>query len=194
MQSSKAESTFILSPGGIPSAKLPNNECIRDTHVPLHSSRRMLHRPSAIYHLKLPTVLQSLSAQAMSAQASSQASRKSFLPLESNPAVFTELIHALGVSEKLVFHDVYSISDPDLLALVPRPVYALVLVTPAFPEHDAAKAAEEQVREEYTGFGEDEPVVWFKQTIHNACGLYAILHAICNGVPRSYIGGGLSNA
>lgn len=29
-----------------------------------------------------------------------------------------------------------------------------------------------------------QEVLWFKQTIHNACGLYAILHAVTNGEPR----------
>ncbi len=30
----------------------------------------------------------------------------------------------------LQFQDVYSVEEPDLMALVPRPVYALVLVIP----------------------------------------------------------------
>jgi hypothetical protein len=29
--------------------------------------------------------------------------------------------------------------------------------------------------------------MWFKQTINNACGLYSILHAVCNGEARKYI-------
>ncbi|KAK5018710.1 ubiquitinyl hydrolase 1 [Cryomyces antarcticus] len=29
--------------------------------------------------------------------------------------------------------------------------------------------------------------MWFKQTINNACGLYSILHAICNGDARNFI-------
>ena len=42
--------------------------------------------------------------------------RKHYIPLESNPMVFTQLIHKLGVSTTLAFHDVLSIDDPDLLA------------------------------------------------------------------------------
>jgi len=30
-------------------------------------------------------------------------------------------------------------------------------------------------------------VVWFKQTIGNACGLIALLHAVCNGSAREFI-------
>ncbi len=40
--------------------------------------------------------------------------------------------------------------------------------------------------EEYTGTG-DEPVMWFKQTIGEACGTMALLHAVCNGEARKYI-------
>lgn len=71
-----------------------------------------------------------------------------------------------------------------------------------------AKAKEEEMRDEYDGCrgsgsgsgsgsggeegeGEEEeeeaPVMWFRQTINNACGLYAILHAISNGEARKYI-------
>jgi ubiquitin carboxyl-terminal hydrolase L3 len=31
--------------------------------------------------------------------------KKTFVPLENNPEVFDELIHKLGVSEKLGFHE-----------------------------------------------------------------------------------------
>ena len=54
-----------------------------------------------------------------------------YIPLESNPAVFTSLIHTLGVSPALSFQDVYSLDDPDLLACIPRPVLALILVFPS---------------------------------------------------------------
>lgn len=114
--------------------------------------------------------------------------RKHFIPLESNPEVFTELIHALGVSPKLAFQDVYSMDDPELLAFIPRPVYALVLVFPCPPEYDERMAKQESELEAYDGAGEDEPVVFWKQTIHNACGLYALLHGICNGEARKHLG------
>jgi ubiquitin carboxyl-terminal hydrolase L3 len=31
-------------------------------------------------------------------------------------------------------------------------------------------------------------VVWFKQTINNACGMYAVLHALSNGSCRRFLG------
>ena len=113
--------------------------------------------------------------------------RKHFIPLESNPEVFTELIHALGVSPSLSFQDVYSMDDPELLAFIPRPVHALVLVFPATKEYDERVEREEKSLAPYDGAGEDEKVIYFKQTIHNACGLYALLHGICNGEARKHL-------
>jgi ubiquitin carboxyl-terminal hydrolase L3 len=110
--------------------------------------------------------------------------RKHFIPLESNPEVFTELIHALGVSPTLSFQDVYSLDDPELLAFIPRPVYALVLVFPCGDEYEEKVAKEEAGLDPYDEAGEEEKVVYWKQTIHNACGLYALLHGICNGAAR----------
>lgn len=106
------------------------------------------------------------------------ATRKHYIPLESNPELFTQLIRTLGVP--LEFCDVFSVDEPDLLAMISRPVYALILVFPTTEAYEKQRALEEASREEYTGHGDQEDVVWFKQTIHNACGLYAILHAACN--------------
>ncbi|OAL45903.1 ubiquitin C-terminal hydrolase L3 [Pyrenochaeta sp. DS3sAY3a] len=115
---------------------------------------------------------------------SAQTYSKHFIPLESNPEVFTELIHKLGVADTLCFQDVFSLDDPDLLALVPRPVYALILVFPTSPAYEDKVEKEDEGLEEYQHTGNDEEIVFFKQTINNACGLYAILHAVCNGDAR----------
>ena len=114
--------------------------------------------------------------------------RKSFIPLESNPTVFTDLIHKLGVSPELAFYDVFSIDDPELLAFTPRPALALVLVLPTSTAYEEYKAREDDSRPEYAASGEGEEVMWYKQTIHNACGLYGILHAVSNGEARNSIG------
>lgn len=115
--------------------------------------------------------------------------RKHYIPLESNPELFTQLAHRLGLSPSLAFHDVLSIDDPDLLAFIPRPALALILVFPTSDVYEAQKAKEEGSRGEYDGGGEDgEHVLWFRQTINNACGLYSILHAVSNGDSRGYIG------
>ena len=99
----------------------------------------------------------------------------------------TSLMHNLGLSPRLQFHDVWSIDDPDLLAFVPRPAYALLLVFPVSAAHTAYKTAEDASRPEYAGHGPDEPVVWYKQTIGNACGLIGLLHGVSNGAARTQI-------
>ena len=80
--------------------------------------------------------------------------RKHYIPLESNPEIFTQLIHNLGVSKSLAFVDVLSLEDPDLLAFVPRPVLALILVFPTSPVYEKQKKEEEDSFAEYTGCGE----------------------------------------
>ena len=110
--------------------------------------------------------------------------QKHFTPLESNPAVFSQLIHRLGASPRLVFRDIISLDDP---ASLPHPALALILVFPTSTAYEAHKAKEEATFQEYKGSGEEEDVFWLKQTINNACGLYGALHAVSNGESRSLI-------
>lgn len=114
--------------------------------------------------------------------------RKHYTPLESNPALFTELVHSLGLSSALEFHDVLSLDDADLLALVPRPTLALILVFPTSSDYETEIADKDKDAIQYVKSGENEDVVWYKQTINNACGLYGILHAVSNGAARDFIG------
>ncbi|OAL40434.1 hypothetical protein AYO20_00170 [Fonsecaea nubica] len=115
------------------------------------------------------------------------AQKKMFVPLENNPEVMSNLVHELGLSPSLQFHDVYSLDEPALLDFLPRPAIALLLVFPVTGTYEKFRAEEDSARDEYTGSGDQEPVVWFKQTIGNACGLIGLLHAITNGEARSNI-------
>ncbi|KAF1990777.1 cysteine proteinase [Aulographum hederae CBS 113979] len=114
-------------------------------------------------------------------------SRKRFVPLENNPEVMTSLLHKLGLSQSLQFHDVFSIDDPELLGFVPRPAHALLLIFPVSETYEKFRREEDEQKEEYAGSGEGESAVWFKQTIGNACGLIGVLHAACNGQARDMI-------
>lgn len=100
----------------------------------------------------------------------------------------SSLIHKLGLSPAFSFHDVFSIDDSELLAFVPRPANALLLVFPVSKSYEAFRMQEDKDRSEYEGKGPGEPVVWFKQTIRNACGLIGLLHAVSNGSSREFIG------
>lgn len=107
--------------------------------------------------------------------------------IENNPEVMSHLVHQLGLPASLGFTDVFSIDEPDLLAFVPRPSHALLLVFPVSKTYEDSRTAEDAKLQEYTGSGPNEPVTWFKQTIRNACGLIGLLHAVSNGEPRRHI-------
>jgi hypothetical protein len=108
--------------------------------------------------------------------------------VENNPEVMSSLVHNLGLSKALSFHDVFSIDDPDLLAFVPRPASALLLVFPVSRAYEMFRMQEDEKKSEYQGKGAEEPVLWYKQTIRNACGLIGLLHAVSNGNSRGFIG------
>ena len=114
--------------------------------------------------------------------------RKHYIPLESNPTLFSELAHQLGLSTTLAFHDVLSIKDADLLSFNPRPAPALILVFPTSSSYKTHVAEEDKDIPNYQESGDEEEVVWYKQTINNACGLYGILHAVSNGDARELVG------
>ncbi|KAJ6591302.1 ubiquitin C-terminal hydrolase L3 [Mycena vulgaris] len=108
-------------------------------------------------------------------------------PLESDPEIFTDLVHALGV-HSLEFRDVLSINTEDLTPggdlELPLPVYAFILVYTTTREYEAGIRAERQKERDegrgYAGRGAEEPAIWFEQTIRNACGMFAMLHAVAN--------------
>ncbi|KAK4126227.1 cysteine proteinase [Parathielavia appendiculata] len=110
-----------------------------------------------------------------------------FIPLEANPELLTSLLHQLGLSPALSIHDVYSLTDSALLAFIPRPALALLLVFPVSAAYESHRLAEDALQPEYAGKGEAEPVVWYRQTIRNACGLIGLLHAASNGEARGFV-------
>ena len=109
---------------------------------------------------------------------------------ENNPEVMTPLAHTLGLSPALQFHDVYSLTDPTSLSLIPRPAHALLVIFPLTPAWKASRIAEDSPKSTYTGKGPGEPVVWFKQTIGHACGSIGLIHCAMNGPAKEYIEAG----
>ncbi|KAB5572442.1 hypothetical protein GE09DRAFT_955653 [Coniochaeta sp. 2T2.1] len=110
-----------------------------------------------------------------------------FIPLEANPELMTSLLHTLGLSPALQIHDVYSLTDADLLAFIPRPALALLLVFPVSAAYESHRLSEDSLAEPYSGSGNQEPVLWFRQTIRNACGMMGLLHASANGPARGFV-------
>lgn len=106
---------------------------------------------------------------------------KRVIPLESNPDIFNSLAHKIGLSPVLLFQDVYSISDPGLLAFLPKPVIALIMLFPITESYEQYRKHQDS-----TVANDSKSVTWFKQTIGNGCGLYALLHILAN-LPRDFI-------
>ena len=123
----------------------------------------------------------------MALAAGTKNGRKAVIPLENNPEVMTSLCHKLGLSPQLAFQDVYSVDEPELLSFLPRPAHALLLVFPTNETHQKFRDEEDKDKEEYTGHGPNEPVVWYKQTIRNACGLMGLMHGVSNGEARKHV-------
>ncbi|KAF1844170.1 cysteine proteinase [Cucurbitaria berberidis CBS 394.84] len=113
--------------------------------------------------------------------------KKLFSVLENNPEVMNHLARDLGLDEGLSFYDIYSLTDPDLLAYIPRPVFALLVIIPLTPTWNEARTAEDKDKPEYEGKGDDEPVIWFKQTIGNACGSIGLVHCLLNSEASKHI-------
>jgi ubiquitin carboxyl-terminal hydrolase L3 len=124
------------------------------------------------------------------ATADPSAGSPAFIPLEANPELMTTLLHNLGLSSALQIHDVYSLTDETLLSFIPRPALALLLVFPVSAAYESHRLAEDSLAEPYAGRGPNEPVLWFRQTIRNACGMMGLLHAAANGPARGFVAEG----
>ncbi|KAK3906951.1 ubiquitin carboxyl-terminal hydrolase isozyme L3 [Staphylotrichum tortipilum] len=120
--------------------------------------------------------------------------QKQVAMLENNPEVLDALAKKMGLSDDLAFYDVYSLDEPELLAHIPRPVSALLVIIPMTPawrqDREAEDAAlgdpESYYRGGAAGAG-DEPIIWFEQTIRDACGSYGLLHCAINGSTSKFI-------
>jgi ubiquitin carboxyl-terminal hydrolase L3 len=76
---------------------------------------------------------------------------KKWLPLESNPEVMSAFAHTLGLPSDVGFHDIFGF-DPDLLAMVPTPCHAVLLL---FPITDASEKAKDTEAAEIQATGQD---------------------------------------
>eukprot|EP00163_Fabomonas_tropica_P006751 TRINITY_DN1633_c0_g1_i2.p1 TRINITY_DN1633_c0_g1~~TRINITY_DN1633_c0_g1_i2.p1 ORF type:complete len:237 (+),score=21.07 TRINITY_DN1633_c0_g1_i2:63-773(+) len=109
---------------------------------------------------------------------STQDKIKRWLPLESNPSVLNKFAHKLGMPRTWEFGDVFGV-DSEMLAWVPKPVLAVVLLFPITEKSEKHKAQEEE------SFATSEPsipsdVYFTKQYVGNACGTIALIHAVAN--------------
>lgn len=103
-----------------------------------------------------------------------------WIPLESNPEVFNTWSGKLGLSTKLHgFSDVYGL-DPELLAMVPAPSKAVLLVFPITEVTEQKRREDDERLAKEPQPDIDPTLIYIKQTISNACGTIGLLHAILN--------------
>ena len=112
--------------------------------------------------------------------------RTHHIQIENNPEVMNALATRLGLSSSLTFYDVYSL-DSSAFEHIPRPAFALLVIIPLTPSWAANRSAEDANKGPYTGHGDNEPVIWFKQTIGHACGSIGLLHSVINGPAMDFI-------
>lgn len=101
-----------------------------------------------------------------------------WIPLQSNPEILNKYLRKLGVSSDWSMVDVLGFDD-ELLDLVPKPVKALILLFPCSDKYEQHRLAEdEKLKKNVPEYPKD--LFYMKQTIHNACGTCALIHAISN--------------
>ncbi|KAG0617993.1 hypothetical protein M758_4G031000 [Ceratodon purpureus] len=108
---------------------------------------------------------------------------KCWLPLEANPDVMNKFLHGLGFPANGGCHDVFGFND-ELLALVPSPVLAVLLLFPL------PKQSEEVSLAEKTKFAEVSENIYFinqSQNVRNAGATIALLHAVGNTVSQLHL-------
>jgi hypothetical protein len=74
----------------------------------------------------------------------------------------------------------YSLTEPELIEFLPRPAMALLFVYPGNEVQKGWTAKEDESRPDYSVSGPDEPIIFYPQTIGNACGLIGLLHCLIN--------------
>ncbi|KAF9576695.1 Ubiquitin carboxyl-terminal hydrolase isozyme L3 [Mortierella alpina] len=116
----------------------------------------------------------------MSTTTAAESTKKTirWLPLESNPEVLDKYVRDLGVPAPWRYADVMGL-DEELLAFVPQPVHALILLFPINPKYEDY-CKEERQRIDQHGQTVSPKVMFYPQTISNACGTMGVLHSIAN--------------
>nr|GAT42966.1 predicted protein [Mycena chlorophos] len=102
-----------------------------------------------------------------------------WIPLESNPDVLNQWSRKAGLAHNAAFDDIYGL-DEGLLAMVPQPVKAIVLLFPITPQSESKRKQEDEEIDKNGQPSIDPTLLWIKQTIPNACGTMGLIHAIAN--------------
>jgi ubiquitin carboxyl-terminal hydrolase L3 len=100
---------------------------------------------------------------------------KLWVPLEGNPEVFNSFLHKCGVDSNWGFSEIYG-TGADLLAMIPRPSLAVVLLFPITEKTEALRRAQDEAADEELG----ARTLFLRQFVGNACGTIGLIHAVGN--------------
>ncbi|CAF2502332.1 unnamed protein product [Rotaria sp. Silwood2] len=106
-----------------------------------------------------------------------------WMPLEGNPEVLNKYLKNLGVkSDDYEFVEIIGF-DEELLAFVPQPVSAVLLIFPITDEHEKHREKEfEQAA--HTPPDYSQAIYFLRQSVGNACGSIAVIHSIANNLEK----------
>ncbi|RKP11556.1 ubiquitin carboxyl-terminal hydrolase isozyme L5 [Piptocephalis cylindrospora] len=107
-------------------------------------------------------------------------------PIESDPALFTQLIWDLGAKDVQV-EELWDLSDPSLSNL-PKPVYGLIFL---FKWEASSSPPTGLSSSQGTEAGDDHGIFFAQQVIQNACATQAILSILFNQQGGLALGSGL---
>jgi len=96
---------------------------------------------------------------------------RKWIPMESNPIVMNQMLWSIGVDPLWQIIDVCGL-ERDSLDFIARPVAALILCSQLF--YDVQRINDDNHD------NEDSDIYFMRQTIGNACGTIALIHAIAN--------------
>ena len=106
-----------------------------------------------------------------------------WLPIESNPEVMNSFLKKLGVPEDWEINDVFGL-DPELLLMLPQPVLALLLLFPITEKYESFAREQEAAMKDVAV---SDKLYYMKQTVSNACGTVALMHAVINNAVSGQI-------
>jgi len=112
------------------------------------------------------------------------AAEQRWLPLESNPGSMNAWAHSLGLdTSQYSFQDVFALDD-ELLSWVQQPCKAVLMLFPITDAFERERRATDERTLEH-GMPGVAGRIFFRQRIRNACGTFALLHALANaqGLP-----------
>ncbi|KAJ1619037.1 peptidase C12, ubiquitin carboxyl-terminal hydrolase, partial [Pavlovales sp. CCMP2436] len=102
-----------------------------------------------------------------------------WIPLESSPEVFNDFARRVGVGAGYAFTDVLGL-DAELLAMLPQPCVAVLLLFPVSRELARSESARVRALGGWDVRRRSPRVFFMKQYVGNACGTVAAMHALVN--------------